>query len=50
MIRRNVPMAMKMIQPNCRVQFAAEDVDFIISVLGGRLGDAACLVQLLADE
>jgi hypothetical protein len=41
---------MKMIQPNCRVQFAAEDVDFILSVLGGRLGDAACLVQLLADE
>jgi hypothetical protein len=39
-----------MIQPNCRVQFAAEDVDFILSVLGGRLGDAACLVQLLADE
>jgi len=43
-------MTMKMIQPNCRVQFAAEDVDFIVSVLGGRLGTAACLVQLLADE
>ena len=27
---------MKMIQPNCRVQFAAEDVDFILSVLGQR--------------
>ena len=24
---------MKMIQPNCRVQFAAEDIDFILSVL-----------------
>src|SRR5215467_2359828 len=41
---------MKMIQPNCRVQFAAEDIDFILSVLGGRIGDAAGLVQLLADE
>lgn len=41
---------MKMIQPNCRVQFAAEDVDFILSVLGGRIGNAECLVKLLADE
>src|SRR6266704_422659 len=41
---------MKMIQPNCRVQFAAEDIDFILSVLGGRLGTAECLVKLLADE
>ncbi len=41
---------MKMIQPNCRVQFAAEDVDFILSVLGRRLGTAECLVKLLADE
>jgi hypothetical protein len=41
---------MKMIQPNCRVQFAAEDVDFILSVLGRKLGDAECLVKLLADE
>lgn len=48
--RRRVVATMKLIQPNCRVQFAAEDVDFILSVLGGRLGDAGCLVQLLADE
>lgn len=41
---------MKMIQPNCRVQFAAEDVNFIVSVLGRRIGDAECLVKLLADE
>jgi hypothetical protein len=41
---------MKMIQPNCRVQFAAEDIDFILSVLGQKLGTAECLVQLLADE
>ncbi|MBE0544687.1 MAG: hypothetical protein IH623_25390 [Verrucomicrobia bacterium] len=41
---------MKMIQPNCRVQFAAEDIDFIVSVLGAKLGNAECLVSLLADE
>jgi hypothetical protein len=43
-------MTMKIIQPNCRVQFAAEDVDFILSVLGGKIGNAECLVKLLADE
>ncbi len=41
---------MKMIQPNCRVQFAAEDIDFILSVLGSKIGTAECLVKLLADE
>jgi len=41
---------MKMIQPNCRVQFAAEDIDFILSVLGAKIGTAECLVKLLADE
>jgi len=41
---------MKMIQPNCRVQFAAEDVDFILSILGRRIGDGECLVRLLSDE
>src|SRR5436309_6784512 len=41
---------MKMIQPNCRIQFAAEDIEFIASVLGGKLGTAECLVKLLADE
>jgi hypothetical protein len=41
---------LKMIQPNCRVQFAAEDIEFILAVLGPRLGTAECLVQLLADE
>jgi hypothetical protein len=39
-----------MIQPNCRIQFAAEDMDFILSVLGRRIGNAECLVRLLADE
>src|SRR5207245_9913582 len=42
--------AMKMIQPNCRIQFAAEDIEFILSVLGRKLGTAECLVKLLADE
>lgn len=41
---------MKVIKPNCRTQFAAEDVEFILSVLGARLGDSECLVRLLADE
>jgi hypothetical protein len=41
---------MKVIQPNCRVQFAAEDIDFILSVLGRKIGTAECLVRLLADE
>src|SRR5438105_962498 len=41
---------MKMIQPNCRVQFAAEDIDFILSVLGRKIGTAECLIQLLSDE
>lgn len=45
-----VCVGMKMIQPNCRVQFAAEDIDFILSVLGQRIGTAECLVKLLADE
>jgi hypothetical protein len=41
---------MKMIQPNCRGRFAAEDIEFILSVLGQRIGTAECLVKLLADE
>jgi hypothetical protein len=41
---------MKVIQPNCRMQFTAEDIDFIVSILGKKTGDAQCLVQLLADE
>ncbi|HNQ74471.1 MAG TPA: hypothetical protein PKN95_12810 [Verrucomicrobiota bacterium] len=41
---------MKVIQPNCRVQFAAEDVDFVREVLGARLGDTECLVRLLTED
>ena len=32
------------------MQFTAQDVDFILEVLGRRLGNADCLIQLLADE
>src|SRR5690242_17586238 len=41
---------MKVIKPNCRMQFAAQDVEFILSVLGGKLEGADCLVKLLGDE
>jgi hypothetical protein len=40
---------MNMIQPNCRMQFAAEDVEFIVSVLGRKVGTAECLIKLLSD-
>jgi hypothetical protein len=40
---------MKVIQANCRVQFTANDVDFILAVLGKKPGAAASLVSLLAD-
>ena len=43
-------MTIKVIQPNCRVQFAAEDIDFILSVLGPKIETAECLVKLLGDE
>src|SRR6266702_6399101 len=41
---------MNVIQPNCRAQFAAKDIDFILSVLGPKIETADCLTQLLADE
>ena len=41
---------MKVIQPNCRVQFTAEDIDFIVSTLGRRTGGHNCLIDLLSDE
>ncbi|HEX3719808.1 MAG TPA: hypothetical protein VH595_17790 [Verrucomicrobiae bacterium] len=40
---------MKVIQANCRVQFTASDVDFILGVLGKHRNDAASLTSLLAD-
>jgi len=39
-----------MIQANCRARFAAADIDFILSVLGRKIGTADCLIKLLADE
>jgi hypothetical protein len=39
----------KVIQANCRVQFTANDVDFILAVLGKKQGAAESLVSLLAD-
>jgi hypothetical protein len=41
---------MKVILPNCRIQFTAEDIDFIVSVLGKKTGDTECLIKLLSDE
>lgn len=41
---------MKLIQPNCRVQFTAEDIDFILGVLRPKVDTAECLIKLLADE
>jgi hypothetical protein len=41
---------MTVIQPNCRVQFTAEDIEFILDVLQPKVSNADCLVKLLADE
>jgi hypothetical protein len=41
---------MKMIQANCRVQFTAQDIEFILAILGTKAGTADTLVKLLADE
>ena len=41
---------MKLIQPNCRIQFTAEDIDFISNTLTQASGDRSVLVQLLSDH
>jgi hypothetical protein len=41
---------MKLIQPNCRIQFTSADIDFVVAVLGTRTGGASCVEQLLGDE
>lgn len=41
---------MMVIRPNCRVQFTAEDVEFVLGVLGPKAGSAETLVKLLGDE
>jgi len=41
---------MNVILPNCRVQFTAEDIDFILGVLHPGVDSSECLVRLLTDE
>jgi hypothetical protein len=41
---------MKLIQPNCRIQFTAEDIDFILQNLGRGQNDRNFLLELLSDE
>jgi hypothetical protein len=40
---------MKLIQPNCRIQFTAEDFDFIAETLGKSPAERQTIVQLLSD-
>ena len=40
---------MKVIQANCRIQFTAEDIDFIARILGRSVGQSDCVTRLLAD-
>ena len=47
--RRIEHLIMKVIQPNCRIQFTAEDVSFIQRTLGRDAGDQKFLAELLVD-
>jgi len=40
----------KVIRPNCRIQFTAEDIEFVSSILGAKAGNPQTIVSLLADE
>src|SRR4051812_47418386 len=40
---------MKVIQPNCRIQFTSADIDFVVSILGTKAGTADCVTKLLGD-
>jgi len=40
---------MRVIRPNCRIQFSPEDIEFILGVLGTQVGSEEALRQLLAD-
>lgn len=40
---------MKMIQPNCRIQFTGDDIDFITRVLGTKMNSVDCLIGLLTE-
>jgi len=39
-----------MIQANCRAQFTADDLQFLVEVLARRSGDRVSLAKLVADE
>lgn len=41
---------MRLIQPNCRVQFTADDLDFISATLGKQPDQHELLLQLLAEQ
>lgn len=41
---------MNVIQPNCRIQFTAQDVDFIAATVGTRAGARDVVTQLLTDS
>lgn len=41
---------MQIIKPNCRVQFTADDLEFILSVLRPKVTTTETLTRLLADE
>jgi len=41
---------MKVIQPNCRIQFTAEDLDFITATLAGDPANTDALCKLLSDD
>src|SRR5688572_31220989 len=40
---------MKLIQPNCRIQFTADDLDFVAATLGKSPEEHQTIVQLLSD-
>ena len=41
---------MMVIRPNCRIQFTAEDVEFILTVLGPKVGSTDTLLKLLGED
>ena len=41
---------MRVIQANCRIQFTADDIDFILNILGRKKGEEALLTTLLTDS
>ena len=41
---------MKLIQPNCRIQFTADDIDFITKTLSKSQDEKSVLISLLSDN